>query len=249
LTIRAVLFDLFETLVTEYDPDFAARPTMASMLGCDPASYRRRRQAMSRDINAGEMSYRDALRAIRDELGGTADDAVIDRILAQRRERQNRTLCQESPAVLAMLDRLRAADIVLCLVSNTDASEVSAWGSSKLAAYFPVVCFSFEVGAVKPEPAIYAEACRRAKVGPDEAIFVGDGGSDELAGATDYGLHAYCAAWFLQRFEQEGMVGLVEERAKGHEVLRRPGDVVRVLEGAGTAERNAYDHPFPGSAD
>jgi putative hydrolase of the HAD superfamily len=50
--------------------------------------------------------------------------------------------------------------------------------------------FSVEVGMCKPDPAIYAEACRRLGVRPQECLHVGDGGSHELTGADEVGMTA-----------------------------------------------------------
>lgn len=60
--------------------------------------------------------------------------------------------------------------------------------------------FSFEVGAMKPEPAIYAEALRQVGCAASEAVFVGDGGSSELAGARRFGVEPIWATWFLERW-------------------------------------------------
>jgi len=46
------------------------------------------------------------------------------------------------------------------------------------------------------EPRIYSEGLRRVGVDPAEALFVGDGGDDELLGAERAGLRAAQATWF-----------------------------------------------------
>jgi FMN phosphatase YigB (HAD superfamily) len=56
--------------------------------------------------------------------------------------------------------------------------------------------FSYAVGFVKPEPGIYLEAAQRLGVDPVNAVFIGDGGDDELAGAERAGLQAAQATWF-----------------------------------------------------
>lgn len=43
--------------------------------------------------------------------------------------------------------------------------------------------------AVKPEPEIYRIALESLGVRPDQSVFVGDGGSDELRGAREMGIH------------------------------------------------------------
>lgn len=53
-----------------------------------------------------------------------------------------------------------------------------------------VVAFSCELGVRKPDPEIYLAATRRLNVQPDECVFVGDGGSNELYGAHELGMAA-----------------------------------------------------------
>lgn len=50
--------------------------------------------------------------------------------------------------------------------------------------------FSVQVGACKPDPRIYLEACVRLGVPPSECLYVGDGGSRELTGAAELGMTA-----------------------------------------------------------
>jgi putative hydrolase of the HAD superfamily len=48
----------------------------------------------------------------------------------------------------------------------------------------------------KPDREIYSLACNRMGVQPEACIFVGDGGSNEFAGADDAGLSVFHAKWF-----------------------------------------------------
>ncbi|GIW04389.1 MAG: hydrolase [Thermomicrobiales bacterium] len=52
------------------------------------------------------------------------------------------------------------------------------------------VLISEEIGIAKPDPAIFAEALRRANVTPDEAIMVGDSPEFDIAGASAAGIRA-----------------------------------------------------------
>ena len=62
------------------------------------------------------------------------------------------------------------------------------------------VIISAQVGSVKPESAIYAAACEQLGRHPIDVVFVGGGGSDELAGARALGMRALWATWFLDRW-------------------------------------------------
>ncbi len=43
---------------------------------------------------------------------------------------------------------------------------------------------------MKPNPGIYRLACERLRVEPSDCLFIGDGGSGELTGATNVGMDA-----------------------------------------------------------
>ena len=50
--------------------------------------------------------------------------------------------------------------------------------------------FSFVTGHRKPEPENYLACCAHLEVAPGDCVYVGDGGSDELAGASAVGMRA-----------------------------------------------------------
>jgi hypothetical protein len=62
-------------------------------------------------------------------------------------------------------------------------------------------------------------------VAPNDAIFVGDGGSDELDGAAGVGMAAYQATWFLDRWPAWRRAGPIYERASGYPRLRTLADL------------------------
>lgn len=80
-----------------------------------------------------------------------------------------------------------ARSLELGLLSNAFAREVRAWARSPLAPYFEAACFSCDIGHEMPDPQAYAEALSRLGVPARAAVFVGDGGSNELAGAKAAG--------------------------------------------------------------
>ena len=76
------------------------------------------------------------------------------------------------------------------LISNCLGDTSYLWPSTPFASLFDASILSFEVGMVKPDPGIYRLACERLGVEPSECLFIGDGGSGELTGATDVGMDA-----------------------------------------------------------
>src|SRR5262249_44807572 len=97
-------------------------------------------------------------------------------------------LVEVEPPVLDALDRLRAAGIRTGLVSDAAADDVESWERSPLAARLDVAVFSYRIGVRKPDPRIYRLALDTLGSSPADALFVGDGGSNEHRGARDLGM-------------------------------------------------------------
>jgi len=196
----AILFDLYETLVTESAAPPPGVSSLAPELGCERDAFRalwkRRRPAVA----VGRLSFREALETIAAELGGRPDPATLDRLCADRVRAKAAPFERIDPAVLGGVRQLSSRGVRLCVVSNGFAEDVAAWPRSSLAPYFGCAVFSCEVGLAKPDPAIYHEAVGRLGIGALDAWFVGDGMDGELDGAARVGLRAIQACWFLRRW-------------------------------------------------
>ncbi len=125
------------------------------------------------------------------------------------------------------VSKLSGAGLRLGVISNASHEEIAAWQTCALARSFQSSVFSYEVGRVKPDPEIYAIACRELDVAPHEALFAGDGGSDELAGAERAGLRAYRATWFLDRWPVRRHAFAAESGR--HSRLREPAELLALV--------------------
>jgi putative hydrolase of the HAD superfamily len=235
--LRAVLFDLFETLITESRAQPAGVSSLASELGCEREAFRRQWKALRPTVTVGEMSFRRALRVIATRLGSHAEEVTLQRLCNERTNAKAEPFEQIEHQVLMIIDYLRSRDLRLGVISNCFAEDVAGWPQCSLAARFDCKVFSFEVGLVKPDPEIYIEATRRLRVDVSETWFLGDGAQEELSGAEQAGLRAFRTLWFLRRWPDfretpcsatslatvEDVVSLVEQQ------IRPPADVLRGL--------------------
>ena len=96
-------------------------------------------------------------------------------------------LIQVPDQTQSVLRALKSKGKKIGLISNADVMEVAAWSRCPVADLFDSTVFSCSVGWAKPEAEIYEIALKELAVIPSEAIFVGDGGSDELQGASERG--------------------------------------------------------------
>jgi putative hydrolase of the HAD superfamily len=193
---RAILFDLYETLVTERDSSPARASSSGSRLGLDAKAFRAVWKAQRWRVIRGEISFEGALVQIGTALGRAVEPGLA-RALSSERQREKSALFGRLDAdMLAALRELRHYGYKLAVVSNCFPEDVEAWPTCPAAGYFDATVFSCAVGSAKPEPRIYLEAARLLGVEPANAVFIGDGGDDELVGAERAGLRAAQATWF-----------------------------------------------------
>jgi putative hydrolase of the HAD superfamily len=185
---KAIVFDLFHTL-TGLESEWSTLPWTSDVLGIDRAIWNRALTVQSRWRLAGEE--RDPVVILR-TLARAIDPAIPEDILKKaadvRTERFRQSLTSIPSANIDALKQLRLAGFRLGLISNADAMEVAAWTDCPLAGLFDVEIFSCHVGCVKPEPEIYAKCLGALDLQGHECLFVGDGGSNELAGAKSAGM-------------------------------------------------------------
>jgi putative hydrolase of the HAD superfamily len=177
-----VIFDLWDTLI-DFDPvsGRAFQDRVAERLGRDPDELatlwvegRARREA-------------GPLRAYLLELG--ADDESADELAALRLE-STRPLLKPRRGALETLADLRRRGYALGLITVCSEDVEQLWDESPFAGLFDSTVFSCAVGLRKPDPRIYRLALGELGVEPEQAIFVGDGANDELAGAERIGMRA-----------------------------------------------------------
>jgi putative hydrolase of the HAD superfamily len=139
---------------------------------CDFATQRRRR---AEELHAA--------------FGGPALDDATYAAWAQGYETAFRDAYRPCPDALALLDRLEAAGLPLGAVTNagTDLQR------DKLAAVgmlhrLPVLVTVDDLGRGKPDPEVFALACRRLGLAPGECAYVGDELDVDARGARAAGL-------------------------------------------------------------
>ncbi|PKL74109.1 MAG: HAD family hydrolase [Candidatus Melainabacteria bacterium HGW-Melainabacteria-1] len=92
------------------------------------------------------------------------------------------------PDVLPALDRLRAMDLRLGVISNWDSRLSGLLEALGIGERMDFVLSSAEVGLHKPDPRIFELACERMGVLPEEAAHVGDHHYADVLGARAVGM-------------------------------------------------------------
>lgn len=195
---EAVLFDALGTLV-RLEPPWEGLP------------------ALLRSRHGIEVSEEDARRAMLAEMSYYRDhhrEGRDTQSLAELRQRCAAVLREELPAlaplseealVEALLEAIRftpypdaapALGVVRSLglraavVSNWDCSLGSVLEDLGLGGLLNAVVTSAEVGAAKPDPAIFEAALQEVRCSAEKALFVGDSPETDIAGARRAGIRA-----------------------------------------------------------
>jgi putative hydrolase of the HAD superfamily len=186
---RAVLFDFFGTLTRSVrrGPQHAV---IARKLGCDPEMVRTvlDRTFYSRARGAFG-SAESTLRWVTEQAGGRpcrslVQAAVPARVHALRADTVLR------PDAVHTLNAIKARGLRTGVISDCTHELPALLPSLPVAPLLDARVFSVELGVCKPDPAIYLAACDQLAVDPEDCLYVGDGGSRELTGATAVGMTA-----------------------------------------------------------
>jgi putative hydrolase of the HAD superfamily len=195
--VKAILFDLYETLITETDTAPPRASKLGPALGLDYNAFRKEWKQQRPRLVRGELTFTDALTEIGARLGAPLETTAVQRVREERMRAKEDAFRRLRPEIVDLANELSTRGIRLGVVSNCWAEDAAPWPTCALAPHFAATAFSFEIHAAKPDPAIYLEALRRLRVDPREAIYAGDGADDELGGAERVGMRAARARWFI----------------------------------------------------
>lgn len=195
---EAIIFDLFHTL-TARESTWSSGPMTSDLLGVSREGWNEQLLEKSKERLTGKVKdphifIRQMARAINPHI----PDELIEKAVKNRIDRMRRALLTIPESTKKTLEALKRQGKKLGLLSNADASEIADWNESPIASCFDSVVFSCEVGFVKPERQIYEISLKQLKVKPQDALFVGDGGSRELEGAKELGITAVFIAGIIR---------------------------------------------------
>jgi putative hydrolase of the HAD superfamily len=178
--VRAVIFDLWETLVDwPLDEAGVLRESLAKHIGISEEEVRQRMEEQYLASQTGPLA------TVFRSLG--LPDVHVEEHVAARVEFARRAL-RPRDGVVETLAELRRRGVAVGLISMCSEDVPAAWPETQLAGLFDTETFSASCGLIKPEPQIYLHTAEALGVPPEECLFVGDGANDELAGAARVGM-------------------------------------------------------------
>jgi putative hydrolase of the HAD superfamily len=196
MTVRAVVFDYFGTLTPTLPRVASAvdQPEIAAILGVDRDAVQEWWGTTYPDRSTGRTGTGfETMRLLARTLGGDDSDDAVHAAQRLRLDTYAR-MAQPRANAAEVLTALRAKGLRIGLLSDCSAELPELWADLPLADLVDAPVFSALVGERKPHRAMYTAVCERLGVEPAECLYVGDGGSNELTGATAFGMRAVLIA-------------------------------------------------------
>lgn len=184
---KAIFFDLFFTLINPRYSDI----NEYNVVGISAMEWEKYAEdsTLYRERALGNVrTEKEIIDRIVDIMPCNLNELQKKEILQRREERMKRALLTIDNKILDTLRKLYDKDVKIGLISNADMIDSKQWDKSPLSEFFDIAIFSCNVGILKPEPEIYKLAMDRLGSKPEDSIFIGDGGSDELYGAKMAGM-------------------------------------------------------------
>ena len=196
--IKAVVFDMFETLVTLFEGKTYFSENIAADVGADPDKFRKEWHAIEKARSTGKYSIEEGIELVLKNLGLYTKENV-DLVVSKRRECLTDTFLNIPDETFIMLNDLVAKGVKIGLITNTFSDERNMIRNSEIFPYFDVALISYEQGLVKPDLKLYSMMAEQLNVKPEECLYVGDGGSKELFAAREAGMYPVQCTWFREK--------------------------------------------------
>ena len=221
---RAVIFDMFETLITHYNSPLYFGVQMSKDIGISEAEFRKIWTPTEHDRSIGRISFEEVITYILKEYNCYLEEllrTITDKRIAAKVE-CFKHLHEE---IIPMLSALKEKGYLIGLISNCFSEETKVIRESVLFPYFDAPFLSYEQGIAKPDEEIFRRCMQELGVSAGECVYVGDGGSYELETAERLGMKAVQATWYFK----EGTTQPVGRKA-GFLQTERPLEILDYLE-------------------
>jgi putative hydrolase of the HAD superfamily len=190
MKFRAVIFDLFGTLVDDFGSSAGQmNQELAAALGVpyEPFMQLWSQTLQMRAIGAFqtvEASIEHVCRAMEMQVGAEQIKSAVEIRLQYTRQ-----ALKPRPDAEATLAQLKHQGHKLGLLSNCSIEIPILWRETAFANLIDTPIFSSRARLRKPDPRIYHLACERVGTMPDSCLYIADGEDYELAAAAKVGLH------------------------------------------------------------
>jgi putative hydrolase of the HAD superfamily len=199
MMIKAVIFDLFETLITEWGHEKYTKRKISDDLHLNYEQFSLYWEENAYGRYQGNISFEESIGYVCKKCGVTLLPDQLAYVTSKRMSTKAACFDYIDSDVLVLLKELKEYGIRLAMLSNCSSEEVTTIRQSSLCPYFDTLVLSYEVGLSKPDPLIFRRVLEELQLKADECFYVGDGGSNELEGARAAGMETVQAKWYTNR--------------------------------------------------
>jgi len=200
--IKAVFFDLYQTLV-HYQPSQEELEALAlQSLGVDVTADAMRRPILTanefiyqqmarrplsqRSREETVALYTEYQRIVLKEAGIKADEKIVLKLLGMMQQAKMDLVLFDD--VIPVLDGLKKRKLILGLISNIERDMTATLAKLGLAHRLDIVVTSQDAGFTKPHQEIFEYAIKKAGVRPAETIYIGDQYQVDVVGSSGAGM-------------------------------------------------------------
>lgn len=195
--IKAVIFDMYETLITLFESPAYFSTQMAEDAGIQEEDFKRSWRMTEEDRTTGLVTV-DAVIADILKVNNCFTVEKVKNIMEKRIRYKREAFEHMHPEIIPLLETLKSQGYKIGLISNCHSEEAMVIKQSILFPYFDAVCLSYDEGIKKPDHRIFEECMEKLCVDAVDCLYVGDGGSRELETAGEIGMHPVQAVWYLK---------------------------------------------------
>ena len=195
--IKAVIFDMYETLITHYKSPLYFGAEMAQDAGIPKENFYPLWRGLDHERTIGALTLEELLERILRE-NDCYSEGILKELVRKRVATKEECFRHLHQDIIPLLSQLKKRGLLVGLISNCYDEEAKVIRESILFPYFDRVYLSCEQGVAKPDKEIFYRCVQGLSVKPGECVYVGDGGSFELETASELGMKAVQATWYLQ---------------------------------------------------
>lgn len=189
MTIRAVIFDFFGTLVDDFVASTGQMtPDLATALNAPHDQFVELwRKTSNLRIDGTFQSVETALENVCAAIGVQPTAEEMTKAVEIRLNQIRRAL-NPKPDAIATLQALKQSGYKIGLLSNCSIEIPILWPESPFTQFVDSAVFSSREHLKKPDPRIFDLACKRLGEIPQQCLYVADGENHELSVARTIGL-------------------------------------------------------------
>ena len=195
--IKAVIFDMFETLITHFESPLYMGKQISNDIGIDEQKFREIWDTSDEDRTLGKRSLEEVIEEIL-KVNHCYSPQLFEKIITKRKMSKRECFEHIHQEIMPLFKTLKEMNIKIGLITNCYFEESEVIKNSVFFEYFDSVCMSCEMGVKKPDIRIFEKCMRDLDVAAKECLYVGDGGSFELETAKSLGMHPLQATWYLK---------------------------------------------------